>query len=159
MNSNNPVSNLYDPASPIPHDPYQPLIVSTDRPPTPKSVYPKLDADDPGLNTQSSQYTLSYDEPPYSLGPIHAPIQSSKEVADGRVIEAETMFGTIAKILDQHCASNTHMSVRQANALKVFCDELVELASRNFEAYIRGISTQKPIPREQNKDNAAKNNT
>ncbi|POS82098.1 hypothetical protein EPUL_006367, partial [Erysiphe pulchra] len=160
MNSNNPVSNLYDPASPIPYDPYQPLIVSTDRPLTPKSVYPKfLDADDPGLNTQSSQYTLSYDEPPSSLGPIQAAIKSRKEAADGRVIEAETMFGTIAKILDQHCASNPHMSVRQANALKVFCDELVELASRHFEAYVRGISTQKPIPREQNKDKAAKNNT
>lgn len=39
---------LYDPASANPYAPHQPLIISSDRPPPPQTVYPKfLDADYP----------------------------------------------------------------------------------------------------------------
>ena len=152
-------SNLYDPTSPNNYDSYQPPTVSSDCPPSPQTAYPRfLDTDDPDPSDHFPRDPLSYDEETHSPGPIQAAILSSKEAADQRVMEAETMFGSIATILDQHCACNSHMSAQQTNALKSFCDDLVGLASKHFEAYIRGTSPQKPLPHGQEKESASKSN-
>lgn len=59
---------------------------------------------------------------------------------------------------DQHCACNPQISAQQISALKSFCDDLVGLVSKNFEAYIRGTSIKKPILRRKEKEFSNKEN-
>ncbi|POS87109.1 hypothetical protein EPUL_000842 [Erysiphe pulchra] len=120
-----PPSMLHNPASP---NPYQSPIVAPDGS---RSRHPAnlrcLDIDDPGPN------------PPSLYGRLKEVISTSKEAAGLRSSEAETLYGTVAKLLDLHCAPNTQMPVRQARALKLFCDELAEATSKHFEAYQRPL--------------------
>lgn len=60
----------------------------------------------------------------------------SKEAVQQKAVEVGILFGPIASILDKHCALQPNMPDRQACALKIFRDELVELATKHFEAYV-----------------------
>ena len=138
MTNNNPPPILYDPASPNSYDPFECSNASSDPPPPPQSTNPKfLDLDDPGPSANLTQQPLSYEDPPTS-GPLKEALLYSKAAAVCRATEAVTLFGPIASILDQHCATTPQMPDRQASALRTFRDELVEVASKHFEAYVRG---------------------
>lgn len=144
MSSTDPTLTLYDPTSPNHYDPYQSPIISTDRPPSSRTINPKfLDLDDPGPSAQISQHPLPYEDLP-SSGPLQVALKSSKEAADHRAIEAETLFGPIAGLLDQYYSSNPHRPARQIRAFKRFYDEIVEVASKHFELYIRGAPASSP---------------
>ncbi|POS82990.1 hypothetical protein EPUL_006331, partial [Erysiphe pulchra] len=127
MNTNDPSSVLYDPASPNAYDPFPSPIDHIDRPPSAQSINPRfLDIDD---LSHLAELPLSYDEVIPTLGPLKEALLSNKEEAEQRASEAEILSGPIANILDLHCASNPHMPVRQAS-------------SKHFEAYIRGTPAQ-----------------
>ncbi|POS85577.1 hypothetical protein EPUL_003372 [Erysiphe pulchra] len=140
MNTNDTSFVLYDPASPNAYDPFQSPIDHIDRPSSAQSINPRfLDLDDP---SHLAELPLSHDEVIPVVGPLKVALLSKKKEAEQRASEAEILFGPIANILDLHCASNPHMPVRQACALNIFRDELMEVASKHFEAYIRGTPAQ-----------------
>lgn len=96
VSSNSLPNILYDPALFDPHDPYQSPIISRDRPPPPRNINPEfLDLDDPGLSAQLSQDPLPYNDSPPSV-PLQVALKSSKEAADQRATDAETLLGPIA---------------------------------------------------------------
>ncbi|POS81750.1 hypothetical protein EPUL_006845, partial [Erysiphe pulchra] len=56
--------------------------------------------------------------------------------------EAEELFAPIAKTLDLHLALFPHIQGRKAYALNGFHEEIVGVAAKHFDAYIRGT----PLP-------------
>lgn len=135
-----PPSILYDPVSPSSYDPYQSPNITPNRPPSPFSANLRcLDIHDPGPSDRLAQKHLHYEDSPSPYERLKDVISTGKEAADLRSTEAETLFGTVANLLDLYCASNTHMPARKAYALKLFCDELSEVTSKNFGVYIRDI--------------------
>ncbi|KHJ33163.1 hypothetical protein EV44_g4114 [Erysiphe necator] len=98
--------------------------------------------DDPGPNTPFLKSPLPYGDGHEDLPPSPCAIQEAllfvNAAADQRALEAKSLFGPIAGIFDQYCESNPNMSDKQQRAFKSFYDDLVKLASKNFDAYIRG---------------------
>ncbi|RKF82824.1 hypothetical protein GcM1_167020, partial [Golovinomyces cichoracearum] len=83
-----------------------------DRSPSPKPVNLKfLDQDDPGPSEQLGSITLPYEESSLASSPVHDAICTMKKNSDQRITEAKALFGSIAKILDQHCTPSPEMPI------------------------------------------------
>lgn len=100
MNPNNPTSVLYDPASPNALDPFKSPVISIDRLPFPQSINPKLDMDNPGLNTLIPQSPVPYgnehEDLPSSSFAIQEALLSVNTAADQRALNVKAPFGLIA---------------------------------------------------------------
>lgn len=87
--------------------------------------------------------SLCYDDPPPQTGPIEDVLNNITNVAAQRVTEAKDTFGPIANILDYHCRhAPDSLPAKQASALKKFSKEIMLVAKRHFEAYVRGVTAQ-----------------
>ncbi|CAD6500739.1 BgTH12-06446, partial [Blumeria graminis f. sp. triticale] len=83
-------------------------------------------------------------------GSFREALGRSVAAAESRAKEAESLFGSIASQLDNHWVAPSHNSLpaNQRLALKNFCKDLAEVATRHFDAYISGklVSKIEPIP-------------
>ncbi|CAD6503561.1 BgTH12-03221 [Blumeria graminis f. sp. triticale] len=139
------------------------LELQAQRPPTHPSNHPNQDLDNPGPSQTPYEHgiTLEYDELPDEPidDPFDAPNPSgsfrevlgrSVAAAESRAKEAESLFSSIASQLDNHWAAPSHNSLHanQRLALKNFCKDLAEVATRHFDAYISGkqVSKTEPTP-------------
>ncbi|KAI1005048.1 hypothetical protein K3495_g3168, partial [Podosphaera aphanis] len=70
--------------------------------------------------------------------PIYNALAKGINAAETRAKEARSLFGDVVDFLDNHCIPSSLPS-NQALALKSFCQDLAKVASRHFEAYLRGV--------------------
>ena len=139
------------------------LELQAQRPPTHSSNHPNHDFDDPGPSQTPYEHGITLendelldeliDEPfdaPNPSGSFREALGRSVAAAESRAKEAESLFGSIASQLDNHWAAPSHNSLpaNQRLALKNFCKDLAEVATRHFDAYISGklVSKIEPIP-------------
>ncbi|POS86001.1 hypothetical protein EPUL_000807 [Erysiphe pulchra] len=64
---------------------------------------------DPGPSEKLAQHHLSYEDSISPYGRLKEVVSTSKEAADLRSTKAKALFGTVANLLDQHCALSTYM--------------------------------------------------
>ncbi|POS87676.1 hypothetical protein EPUL_001886 [Erysiphe pulchra] len=97
------------------------------------------DLDYPGPSENLSDEPLCYNDPPPLAGPIEDELNNTTDDAAQRVTEVKLKFGSIASILDYYSsqATSPHMLVKQDIALKDFSDEILLVAKRHFEAYVK----------------------
>ncbi|CAD6501614.1 BgTH12-01864 [Blumeria graminis f. sp. triticale] len=139
------------------------LELQAQRPTTHPFNHPNQGLDNPSPRKTPYEHgiTLEYDELPDEPidDPFDAPNPSSSfrealgrsvAAAESRAKEAESLFGSIASHLDNHWAVLSHDSLpaNQRLALKNFCKDLAEVATRHFDAYISGkqVSKIEPTP-------------
>ncbi|KAI0996381.1 hypothetical protein K3495_g11799 [Podosphaera aphanis] len=123
----------------------------TDQVRQPASVgpYPSLDMDwDTPSNSPPNEpvWSLQYDDEPQGDPftnspplPINNALKECFNALETRAKEAQSLFGDISYILDNHCIPNS-LPPNQAMALKNFSKDLAKVASHHFEAYMRGAS-------------------
>ncbi|POS86259.1 hypothetical protein EPUL_003611 [Erysiphe pulchra] len=100
-----------------------------------------IDLDYPDHEGNLSDCELPYDDPPHQPGKIEEAPLSTSEAASQRILAAQTLFGSIANVLDLQCKSNNkHMHANDIRALNDLCEEFRAVAKRHFEAYVKGTS-------------------
>ncbi|POS83204.1 hypothetical protein EPUL_003430 [Erysiphe pulchra] len=94
---------------------------------------PPTNLDYPDHEGNLSDCELPYDDPP---GKIEEALLSTSESASQRILAAQTIFGSIANVLDLQCQSNNeHMHANDIRALNDLCEEFRAVAKRHFEVY------------------------
>lgn len=100
-----------------------------------------IDLDHPGLEENSPNCDLPYDDPPSPSDKIKEALLSTCEATSQRITEAQALFAPIISILDEHCNNNNPLiPARQIRALTDLHEELAVVARRHFEAFVRGTS-------------------
>ncbi|POS85314.1 hypothetical protein EPUL_003327, partial [Erysiphe pulchra] len=103
-----------------------------------------IDLDYPGPYEKLFDEPLNYDETPPLAGSIEEELNNVTDDAAHRVADAKFIFGPVASILDYHFsqAAGPHIPTKQASALKKFSDEIILVAKRHFEAYLKEVPAQ-----------------